>query len=350
MKVNIRFVSPIVKMLLMLIMALIMSYMPNISSAGEWTKKADMPIPRMLFGSAVVDGIVYCIGGLKGLAIASETSMDTYNPLKNTWEPKAKINEARCWFVANELNGKIYIMCGTPDGVNQMSSVEEYDPKINKWTFKKNIPNGTFAFSSAVLEGKIYVIGGAGNAPGIELNGVYAYDPISDTWQQKTNFPVQTDSASACAYNGKIYHMGGVINSNISSNVYEYEPAKDEWTQKTNMPTPRAGFSISIINGKIYAIGGHSPQGTVSVIDVYDPLQDKWIDQIQMTEGRSWHTSVVYQNKIYVMGGTHFYKGVGWPPQDVLSLVEEYTPDDWQFSVNPQDKITSTWSKIKVGN
>jgi hypothetical protein len=44
------------------------------------------------------------------------------------------------------------------------------------------------------------------------------------------------------------------------------------------------------------------------------------------------------------MGETYFYQG---PPQDVLSLVEEYTPDDINFSVYPQDKLSSTWGIIK---
>lgn len=32
---------------------------------GRWTKKADMPIPRLFFSTQSVDGMVYAIGGLR---------------------------------------------------------------------------------------------------------------------------------------------------------------------------------------------------------------------------------------------------------------------------------------------
>jgi hypothetical protein len=55
----------------------------------------------------------------------------------------------------------------------------------------------------------------------------------------------------------------------------------------------------------------------------------------------------VYQDKIYVIGGTHFYPGFGCPPQDVLNLVEEYTPEDWQLSVSPSGKLPTKWGMMK---
>jgi len=174
--------------------------------------------------------------------------------------------------------------------------------------------------------------------------------PIADKWERKADLPFVSDSGAACAVNGEIYYMGGSsLGGGMAptSNVVKYDPNLDKWTKKTDMPTPRAGHCLAAVNGKIYAIGGHSQQGTVSVIDVYDPQNDKWIEQIEIPKPRSWFASAVVNDKIYLMGGSTFCDGFALPCQTVLSLVEEYTPDSQKISVNPQDKITSTWGSIK---
>jgi RNA polymerase sigma factor (sigma-70 family) len=329
-------------------------FMAPQAEGGTWTKKNDMPLSNAFFASTTVNGLIYCIGGTNDLVGVNTASMEAYDPLKNVWVAKAKMNEVRCQFNCHTVNGKIYAISGSPDGARSVSSVEEYNPEINRWVYKKDIPVSRDWYSSAVLKEKIYIIGGFKWDPQInvaqQLDDVYAYDPIKDKWEKKNNFIKPIFEASACSVNGKIYHMGGFTPSmNILPDVYEYDPDLDTWTRKTDMPIPRAGFSTSTLNGKIYVIGGLSPQGTVSVVDIYDPEKDEWIEQLKMTEGRSFHSSAVMDDKIYVMGGTHFYQGFGWPPQDILPLVEEYTPDTINpKSVDPSGKLPKTWGTLKA--
>jgi N-acetylneuraminic acid mutarotase len=343
---------PIVRSIFILIIFLLASEF-CLALGDEWVKKADMKSPRMCFNSVVVDGIIYSIGGATNLGVNVDNGMELYNIGKDFWELKAKMNERRCWYAANEFEGKIYVIGGSPDGANPFSSIEVYDPIANKWEFKKDLPIRNHTMASAVSGNKIYVIGGYFWHPveannGIAYKDVYAYDPTSDKWEKKADYPMPNSSPSACSYNGKIYCMGGSdVNGRPYSEVYMYDPDLDQWIPKTKLLTPRTGMSINVLGDKFYVTGGHSPQGTVSVIDVYDPIQDQWVDQIKMTEGRSWHGSAIIDNELYVMGGTHFYQGFGWPPQDILSLVEKYSMGNPKFSVNPQDKLTSTWGSIK---
>jgi len=342
-------------MLSMLIMALVMACLSDIAFAGEWIKKADMNSPRMLIDSVVVNGIIYSIGGVTNLGANIDSGMEAYNHQKDFWEFKAKMNERRCWYASNELNGKIYVIAGSPDGSNPFSSIEVYDPITNKWEFRKDLPIRNHTMASAVLDNKIYVIGGYFWHPveannGMAYKDVYAYDPASDKWERKADYPMPNSSPFACSYNGKIYCMGGSdVNARPYSEVYMYDPDLDQWIPKTKLLSPRMGMSINVLGDKFYVIGGHSPQGTVSVIDVYDPIQDKWVDQIKMTEGRSWHGSVIIDGELYVIGGTHFYQGWGWPPQDILSSVEKYSLGEPKFLVNPHEKLPSTWASIKAG-
>ena len=149
-----------------------------------------------------------------------------------------------------------------------------------------------------------------------------------------------------CKWKNLFY--GGHIEWAPQSKVQEYDPNLNKWTRKADMPNPRSGFSLAVINNKIYAIGGYGiPKAVDNIIDVYDPSIDRWIGQIEIPNPRMWTGSSVFNNKIYTFGGTHFFNGMGWPPRDYLNLVEEFTPSDSQFSVSPQDKLSSTWGSIK---
>jgi N-acetylneuraminic acid mutarotase len=323
-------------MLLMLIVSLVLVNMPNISFADEWVKKADMPTATLAFGSVVVNNMIYCTAGLsKGGRLKST---NTYDPIKDIWIQKANMNTERFVHSCVELNRKIYVCGGMLlDGANTISSVEEYDPVNDIWIIKQDMPVQKGLHATAVLDGKIYVIGGY--KQGATQNDVYAYDPIADKWGKKHDLPFPFDTAQACSWNGWT----------LSRAVFTYDPKKDSWVEKTDMPTPSVGFSLSIVNNNIYVIGGHSAEGTISVINVYDPVKKIWTDdQINMTAGRSFLGSQTVDNKIYVMGGSDFFDGLG-NLRNILSIVEEYTPDI-NFLVMPKDSISSTWGSIKTGN
>jgi hypothetical protein len=64
-----------------------------------------------------------------------------------------------------------------------------------------------------------------------------------------------------------------------------------------------------------------------------------------MPVARDYFCAIDYSSKIYTFGG---WDGMLWANiRDALTLVDEYTPDDLQFSVYTQDKLSSTWGSIK---
>jgi len=78
--------------------------------------------------------------------------------------------------------------------------------------------------------------------------------------------------AGAASYN--IYYGTG---TNIYySTVEAYDPVANTWTTRASMPTPRWGSTVSVVNGQIYAIGGWGGWPELSVVEVYDPVADAW--------------------------------------------------------------------------
>jgi len=64
------------------------------------------------------------------------------------------------------------------------------------------------------------------------------------------------------------------------SNVDVYDPVANTWTAKTSMPTPRWGPAVSVVNGSIYAIGGWGGWPELSVVEVYDPATNTWSTKV----------------------------------------------------------------------
>ena len=85
-----------------------------------------MPIVRAYLTSSVVDGKIYCIGGINNSTVLS--TVQAYDPVTDTWETKANMPTATYELTSSVVNGKIYCIGGksTSSGLNK---VEVYDPK-----------------------------------------------------------------------------------------------------------------------------------------------------------------------------------------------------------------------------
>ena len=277
-----------------------------------WTFRTDMPTGRWELSTCVVDGKIYAIGGAGPVYQALHT-VEQYDPATNTWSTKSQMPTARQALSTNVVNGKIYAIGGgvassaAYASVETFSTVEEYDPATDTWTTKSEMPTARGFHSANVVDGRIYVIGGSPVAPG---NGsiltVEVYDPATDTWTQKGDMPESRRGGFTSVVNGKIYGFGGYT-SRTSTSVDEYDPVTDTWTEKANMPTYRIGLSTSVLNGKIYAIGGYVPgvpdYPGVKTMEVYDPATDSWTTGRDMPTGRWGLRTSVVDGKIYVIGG-----------------------------------------------
>jgi hypothetical protein len=117
------------------------------------------------------------------------------------------------------------------------------------------------------------------------------------------------------------------------------------WTKKADMPTGRDALYTSVVNGKIYAIGGRSldAQGNEvfeKTVEEYDPIKDTWTKKADMPTARWKLSTCVMDEKIYAIGS--------WTAQNLLSTVEEYTPEGWPFAVSPNGKLPTKWGMIKA--
>lgn len=316
---------------------------------NTWTEMPGMPEPRLGFSTSVVNGKIYVIGGTPDAFNISASMVMEYDPDTKIWTRKADMLTPRATHTASVVNGKIYVIGGTDEKRANLATVEEYDPAMDRWTRKADMPTPRSFLASCVLDDKIYAIGSGS----IDLQSpIEIYDPSTDSWKQLGDIPTPRYAVSAAAANGKIYVIAGAIGPASVAIVEEYDPATNKWARKADIPTPREYCSTSVVDGIIYVMGGSffPGNGTNSMpqsVEAYDPFADKWTTESDMLTPRIYLSTCAVGGQIYALGGLPnwvFLLGLKAPIAS-LSNMEVY--DTGFINVGINGKLPTTWGAVK---
>jgi len=145
----------------------------NAASTG-WrniTSSAGMPSPRNHFSTAVVDGVIYVMGGQYGHdGCPGKHTQDTplvhaYNPASNKWSRKADMptknshSEPGTFVYKNDIY--------TTGGEGAGNKVWKYTPRTNKWMTFRTLKDSLVAPIARIVDGRLIVAGGG--APRAQL-------------------------------------------------------------------------------------------------------------------------------------------------------------------------------------
>ena len=137
------------------------------SPAAGWqniTATAGMPSPRNHFSTAVVNGIIYVMGGQYGHdACPGFFTHDTplvhaFNPADNTWSRKANMPSKNSHSEPGTFvyKGDIY----TTGGEHAGTLVWKYSPSADKWSTFRTLPESLVAPVARIIDGRLIVAGG----------------------------------------------------------------------------------------------------------------------------------------------------------------------------------------------
>ena len=89
--------------------------------------------------------------------------------------------------VLEQINSTLTVCCGLPwTKQSGLTTVEAYDPGRDTWTSKASKPTSRYGLGVAVVNGLLYAVGGHNTNIG-SLGTLEAYDPVSDTWTTKAS-------------------------------------------------------------------------------------------------------------------------------------------------------------------
>jgi N-acetylneuraminic acid mutarotase len=134
-------------------------------ASPQWRPAAAIPVARNHFGTAVVDGRIYAIGGQHGRDETGNNLRDVhvYNPANNRWHAAARLPAPMSHFHPSTavVDGKILIAGGVTNGRTPLADVLQYDPATNRWSASDPLPAPRKAPVMIVLGGSVYVVAGS---------------------------------------------------------------------------------------------------------------------------------------------------------------------------------------------
>eukprot|EP00457_Paulinella_chromatophora_P003795 gb/GEZN01003803.1/.p1 GENE.gb/GEZN01003803.1/~~gb/GEZN01003803.1/.p1 ORF type:complete len:524 (-),score=96.69 gb/GEZN01003803.1/:144-1715(-) len=259
------------------------------------------------FGTAVLDGDVYAIGGSD--AVHWLTSVEKFESRLNKWVYVSDLIIARFGGAAATLGGKIYMIGGHNNRI-ALTSVERYDPKLNTWEFVASINVQRSYATAVVLEGHLYVLGGSDVSQNTCTSWatVEWYDAVSNKWVMlQAPMLHRRSGGSSAVVDGVLYVMGGEACDGFLSSVERFDPkGARQWELVAPMSVARQFFASAVLSGQIYAIGGGAKEEGLYHVERYDPLTDQWTDVAPLLRMRAGHGAAAAADFSRIMSVSEF--------------------------------------------
>ncbi len=207
--------------------------------AGSWTPLSTMPVPRGFMAVAVLNNLIYAIGGVSNpFSDSNQTCYSTvtvYDPSTDTWSFAAPYPIAGFGMGATTINGTIYVFGGTDCQNNDASLANgyTYDPIANSWSPVASMPNGPLANVGVGTDGiHAYLFGGVNATTQNFSPSIQVYDPTTNTWTSPSfSLPFFASAGVVWVTNGS---GGGLFNiipgygeSGPLSTAYQYFPVEN---------------------------------------------------------------------------------------------------------------------------
>lgn len=230
-------------------------------SNNSWVTISRMPTPRQFFGSAMLDGMLYIVGGI---ADAPLNVTEAYDIEEDRWEKVAELSSPRNGIALVAVDEYLFSIGGA--NTELVDTVEIYNPYYNFWSLRSPMPSPRGGMACVVIEHRVFVLGGT------------VPDPSSPT------------------------------GFSVTSSVLMYDTKADKWTERAPMKTARSAHSAVVINERIFVIGGSTIDANgneifLSSVESFDDFFNVWRDEESLPVAVSYAPALTLEDRIFVFGG-----------------------------------------------
>lgn len=233
----------------------------------SWRELAPMSTKRRGVGVAILNGLLYAVGGSDG--VQALRSAECYDARTNTWSSISDLNEERSSVAAAVIGDFLYAVGGYDGIMSCLRSVERYNPGTNTWTYIAEMNIARSMTAVGVLNEQLYVIGGYDGAS--DLSSCEMYSPESDSWVMIEEMHSLRCMAGVAVLDSLLYVIGGCQQSQSLNSMEVYNPKKKTWTLAADMAECRSGVGAAVVGKKLYAVGGYSGLSYCRTVECYDP-------------------------------------------------------------------------------
>ncbi|MBR0458477.1 MAG: hypothetical protein IJJ26_04510 [Victivallales bacterium] len=243
----------------------------------EWiADEGELSTARDSYGTVVVDGTIYIIGGMDGTSVLD--TVETYDPETTSWTTlDATLNTGRADFAtATTADGTIYVFGGYDNEGNIVDTIEAYAD--GAWTvcetpFPEEVGGLVGAQAIAVADNLIWIFGGY-DASWNLITAVYEFDTEAGTItpvegvnlsKGRSNFQVilQKREESNC-----IVVAGGLDETGAALSSIDILDVTNASASSINMDTARTAFALVTVPAvsdsnleDVLLIGGQDANG-----------------------------------------------------------------------------------------
>ncbi|XP_075970308.1 kelch-like ECH-associated protein 1B isoform X2 [Anticarsia gemmatalis] len=261
-----------------------------------WTTLPRLTVPRSGLGAAFLKGLFYAVGGRNTSPGSSYDSdwVDVYNPATEHWRPCSPMSTPRHRVGVAVMDGLLYAVGGSA-GSEYHKSVECYDPERDVWTSVASMSSARLGVGVAVVNRLLYAVGGFDGAR--RIASVECYHPENNCWNEVAPMNIPRSGAGVAAMNQFIYVVGGYDGSQQLASVERYDTERDSWELVAPVTTARSALSLTVLDNKLYALGGYDGTSFLDIVEVYEPASNTWSSGPALPSVRSGHASAVcYQH------------------------------------------------------
>ncbi|XP_055524636.1 kelch-like ECH-associated protein 1B isoform X2 [Wyeomyia smithii] len=257
-----------------------------------WITLPKLTVPRSGLGAAFLKGTFYAVGGRNNAPGSSYDSdwVDRYNPVAESWRPCAPMSVPRNRVGVAVMDELLYAVGGSA-GVEYHNTVEYYDPEHDRWTLVRPMHSKRLGVGVAVVNRLLYAIGGFDGQ--LRLSSVECYHPENNEWTILPSMKYARSGAGVAALQQYVYVVGGFDGTRQLDSVERYDTELHIWEMVAPIQIARSALSLTVLDGKLYAMGGYDGQNFLAFVEVYDPVTNMWVEGTPLTSGRSGHASAV---------------------------------------------------------
>ncbi|XVF48186.1 hypothetical protein PTKIN_Ptkin03bG0170300 [Pterospermum kingtungense] len=199
-------------------------------------------------------GQLYVLGGMRSDTETSTQTTMVYTTSTNQWSTASPMMTPRSFFAAGNVNGNIIVVGGCGAGYNDsITSVECYDPQKDTWGSVAKMRTGLARYDSAVVGNKMYVTEGW-TWPFLFSPRGGVYDLENDTWQEMKDGMKEGWTGVSAVLSDRLF----VISEHGDCPMKVYNPDHDAWQYVGGDRFPRDAmqrpFAVSGAEGKIYVV------------------------------------------------------------------------------------------------
>ena len=228
---------------------------PKPTDSTGWQLGPQMPDARGESASALVDGQLIVIGGLRGSLGSVSTDVTVFDLDSGAWRTGSPLQRGVHHAAAAAVDKAVYLS----GGARSTTDWEPVDDVIRLrpgkgWDFVTTMPEGRQGHAMVSIGDKLFIVGGVGRT-----DDTLIYDIGDRRWTRGAPLPEGRDHLRAIVRHGHVWALGG-RNGEPTGRVDVYFPRDDEWRPARALPEPMSAMAVGVIDGDVHVVGSEDPR------------------------------------------------------------------------------------------